>query len=75
MNALEVIQSNLIDAVRGPVTNTTGGTSIGDDNAGKTSKTNPLMYDGIHTADKAGAGILTALVLVGLLGGGYWIVS
>lgn len=75
MNALEVIQSNLIDAVRGPVTNSTGGTSTGDENAGRASKADPLMYDGISTADRAGAGILTALVLGGLLGGGYWVVS
>lgn len=74
MNALEVFQSNLIDRVRGPVGNGTGGTSVGDPDAGK-GDNSPLAYDTISTADKAGAGILTALVLGGLLGGGYWIVS
>lgn len=74
MNALEVFQSNLIDAVRGPVGNLTGGTSQGDKDAGK-GDTTTLQYDTISTADKAGAGILTALVLIGLLGGGFWIVS
>ncbi|RAL65946.1 hypothetical protein DID88_005607 [Monilinia fructigena] len=34
MAALEVIQSNLIEHVAGPVTNTTGGTSQGDPSAG-----------------------------------------
>lgn len=74
MNALEVFQSNLIDQVRGPVGNGTGGTSVGNKDAGKGDGTE-VTYDSISTADKAGAGILTALVLGGLLGGGYWIVS
>jgi mannan endo-1,6-alpha-mannosidase len=37
MSALEVIQGMLIDQVAGPVTNTTGGTSTGNYNAGGTN--------------------------------------
>lgn len=75
MNALEVFQSNLISSARGPVGNGTGGTSQGDPNAGSNSQDTPITYNAITTADRAGAGILTALVLIGMTGGGYWIVT
>ena len=94
MNALEVFQSNLITTAKGPVGNSTGGTSQGDPNAGSESGSKPITYDSplkrsthvqvililtrynaITTADRAGAGILTAIVLIGLVGGGYWIVT
>jgi mannan endo-1,6-alpha-mannosidase len=75
MSALEVIQSTLIDNVQGPVGNKTGGTSVGDPNAGTggSSIVNPPKE--ITTADRAGAGILSALVLVGILGGAWWMVA
>merc|ERR1711881_785555 len=72
MCALEVVQSNLIDLVEGPLTNTTGGTSIGDPNAGSQSNDNPNQFDTIKTGDKAGASILTLLVLSGLFAGAWW---
>ncbi|KXS93620.1 hypothetical protein AC578_5913 [Pseudocercospora eumusae] len=76
MNALEVIQSNLIDSVQGPLGNKTGATSIGNPNAGTGGDNNPVAPPGrITTADRAGAGILTALVLIGLLGGAWWMVA
>lgn len=76
MNALEVFQSNLIATARGPVGNDSGGTSVGDPNAGSQSgSSSPESYDIITTADRAGAGILTALVLISMVGGGYWIVA
>ncbi|KAF2166123.1 glycoside hydrolase family 76 protein [Zasmidium cellare ATCC 36951] len=97
MNALEVFQSNLISTARGPVGNSTGGTSQGDPNAGSDSGSTPITYASSHqqsppsanlevvltferynaitTGDRAGAGILTAIVLIGLVGGGYWIVT
>lgn len=72
MSALEVIQSNLIKKVSGPVSNSTGGTSKGNPSAGTGTSTHVDNAPGIiGTKDKAGAGVLTAVVLIGLLGGGY----
>lgn len=73
MAALEVIQSNLLDLVPGPVTAATGGTSQGDPAAGSSSSRTPTRnYRQITTADRAGAGILTAITLAGVLGVGVW---
>lgn len=72
MSALEVIQSNLIKQVSGPVGNSTGGTSQGDPSAGGgTSPPAVKAPNAITTKDKAGAGVLTAVVLIALLGGGW----
>jgi mannan endo-1,6-alpha-mannosidase len=74
MSALEVIQSNLIGQATGPVTNTTGGTSVGNSNAGGDSDTLSDLNGSPTTAgDRAGAGILTALILVSVVGGAWWI--
>jgi mannan endo-1,6-alpha-mannosidase len=76
MSALEVIQSNLIKKVAGPVSNSTGGTSQGNPSAGTGTSTHVDNAPGvIGTKDKAGAGVLTAVVLAMLLGGGYVSVS
>ncbi|KAK4635555.1 Mannan endo-1,6-alpha-mannosidase DCW1 [Fulvia fulva] len=75
MNALEVFQSNLIDAVAGPLGNDTGGTSKGDPSAGSGGDRSLAPQAAITTSDRAGAGILTALVLVGLVGGAWWMVA
>jgi mannan endo-1,6-alpha-mannosidase len=72
MAALEVIQSNLIGQSRVPFTNMTGGTSKGDPNAGSSSISNPAATTPATTGDRAGAGILTTLVLVGFVGGLLW---
>ncbi|KAI9786324.1 MAG: hydrolase 76 protein [Peltula sp. TS41687] len=76
MSALEVIQSNLISKVSGPVTDETGGTSKGDPSAGTGGDVAPvaLHTTPISTGDKAGAGLLTALILVGVLGGAWFMV-
>lgn len=74
MNALEVIQANLIDQVSGPVGNGTGATSVGDPNAGTRGDNDIAEPSDITTADRAGAGILTALVLVALGTGSYFMV-
>lgn len=78
MDALEVIQSHLITDVKAPVTGNTGGTSQGDPSAG-TGEANgnsaqdvSLFYYDITTADKAGAGILTAILAIFTLGGAAW---
>lgn len=72
MSALEAIQSTLIDQVAGPVGNNSGGTSKSTDpNVGLGGSTSNLPTSSITTADRAGAGILSALVLVGILGGAW----
>lgn len=77
MSALEVIQSNLIAKVSGPVTNHSGGTSQGNPSAGTGGDSNPAMITPSHvtTGDRVGAGFLTSLVLVGVLGGAWWMVA
>lgn len=72
MAVMEVVQSQLIGSAPGPVTNATGGTSKGNNNAGSNADDNPLQFDQITTGDKAGAGILTTLILVLLFGGASW---
>jgi mannan endo-1,6-alpha-mannosidase len=73
MSAMEVIQSNLIAQVKPPLTNTTGGTSKGDPNAGV--GTGQMAIEGwtVTTGDKVGAAFLTTFVLIGFIGGALWI--
>ncbi|KAF2199732.1 glycosyl hydrolase family 76 protein [Delitschia confertaspora ATCC 74209] len=78
MSALSVISANLISTVPGPYTVNTGGTSKGNPNASTGAEAPPLpdfITMEVTTADKAGAGILTALVIGGLLLGGYFMIS
>ena len=78
MSALSVIQANLISKVAPPVTANNGGTSKGNPSAGSGGD-NPVQYNDpsankkITMGDKAGAGILTALVLGALLACVWWI--
>jgi mannan endo-1,6-alpha-mannosidase len=76
MAALEVIISTQIESVAPPVTNLTGGTSKGNANAGSNSVgTAKGLNDHPTTgSDRTGAGILTALMLIGLLGGCAWLI-
>lgn len=68
-----------IAGLKPPYTRDTGGESEGDPNAGTDAgSSNPqphVLTDPITTGDKAGAGILTALVLAFTLGGSYWLVA
>lgn len=63
MNVLGAVSSLLIDQVVAPVTNSTGGTSIGNNNAGSSSDTFRGSRTEPTTGDKAGASILTILIL------------
>jgi mannan endo-1,6-alpha-mannosidase len=76
MAALEVIQANLISQAGFPLTAKTGGISKGNPSAGSSGDTTtgapPLQT--ITTGDKAGAGVLTAVVLCIFLGGTWWII-
>ncbi|KAG4433447.1 hypothetical protein IFR05_011073 [Cadophora sp. M221] len=73
MAALEVIQSNLIAQVSGPVTNGTGGTSVGDPNAGSAA-VSYLPVGPATSADRGGAGFLTALILISFIGMIWWMI-
>ena len=78
MSALSVIQANLISKVAPPVTQNVGGTSKGDPSAGSTSGRMPTVALGssltrkMTAGDKAGAGIVTAIICSGLLGSLAW---
>lgn len=72
MNVLGALSSLLVDNAKAPVTNSTGGTSIGDPNAGATSPSLPEAAP-ITTGDRAGAGIVTALVLGSISVGALWL--
>ncbi|KAI9744642.1 MAG: hydrolase 76 protein [Claussenomyces sp. TS43310] len=75
MAALEVIQSNLIDFARGPVTNTTGGTSPGDYSAGSSGSSVVSKPPKVVTrSDRVGAGILTTILCLGVIGGTWWLI-
>ncbi len=77
MSALEIIQSNLINTVSGPLNPDTGGISKGDPAAGSNSQggDGPSQLNTITTADKVGAGILTTLVLATILGGAWFMIA
>lgn len=72
MAMLEIVQSNLVDGAPGWVSAVKGtGSSKGDINAGtgQTADAGDMASDPVTTADRAGAGILTALTLIGIVGG------
>ena len=73
MNVLGAVSSLLISEGAPPVTNMTGGTSVGDPDAGSHSeRTNAKTLRDITTGDKAGASILTMLVIVSAVGTFGW---
>lgn len=74
MSVLEIMGTAMISKVAGPLTNSTGGTSRGDPSAGSNSAKTPTGANTVSTGDKAGAGFLTAVILVGILGGAWWMV-
>ncbi|THX26306.1 mannan endo-1,6-alpha-mannosidase [Aureobasidium pullulans] len=81
MCALGVIQANMMNVVslKPPYTSVSGGTSKSDPNAGTgtsgTSSSNgqAITYSTITTGDKAGAGAITAAILLFLMGGTAWL--
>lgn len=76
MAALEAVQSTLIKKAVAPVSSTTGGTSQGDPGAGTGGDSDPAApQTKITTADRAGAGILTCLLCIGTVTGGYFLIA
>ena len=75
MSALEVIQSNLITRVEAPVTNSTGGTSVGNPAGGSgVISSVGLPVEPVTTKDRVSAGILTMIAMTLGLGGTWWII-
>jgi mannan endo-1,6-alpha-mannosidase len=75
MSALAALSTLLIDqahVLNGPLTNATGGTSLGDPNAGSEYRERQSLRD-ITAGDRAGAGIVTAVVLTSFLGAVVWL--
>ena len=66
MAAMEVILGTLISSTQAPLTNTTGGTSTSNPNAGFNSSSVPPgeVITPATKSEKAGAWVLTAIVLV-----------
>lgn len=76
LSAMEVFQTNLLTKVDGPVTNSTGGTSKGNPAAGTGGSTQPGLPKGaITNKDRVGAGFLTTLVLISVIGAAWWMVA
>jgi mannan endo-1,6-alpha-mannosidase len=75
MSALEVMQALLIDRVHAPVTDATGGTSVGDPGGGM-EQHDPrprVLTMTITGADRAGAGLMTAMLGVLVIGTTGWL--
>lgn len=74
MAAMSAIFVNILplESVAPPLTNLTGGTSEGNPNAGSQSVANPEALKPATSADRAGAGIVTTIVLVGATGMFGW---
>jgi mannan endo-1,6-alpha-mannosidase len=77
MSVLEVVQSNLIDEGSGWVSDVQGtGSSIANPSAGgKPRRPDGVVITTVGKADRIGAGIITALVLAGVVGGVVILIS
>ncbi|RFU32321.1 hypothetical protein B7463_g4008, partial [Scytalidium lignicola] len=64
MAAMSAIFTNLAPSVPPPFTNMTGGTSVGDPNAGSQSVANPAAVKPASTGDRVGAGFFTTFILL-----------
>lgn len=69
MSTLSVITANLFKTAKKPVTANTGGTSKGNPGAGTGDTTVLVKFDAVETRDRAGAWIVTVMVVVFLVGG------
>jgi mannan endo-1,6-alpha-mannosidase len=72
MNVLAAVSSLLIDEADPPATNTTGGISQGNPNAGGAGNNGQEPLKPITTGDRAGAAILTILILGGAISMFVW---
>lgn len=76
MSALEALQNRLIWTRPGPLTSTTGGTSQGNGSAGTNSGLSSAIPSlDIKQKDRAGAGIITAVVVIILLASSWALIA
>jgi len=68
MNALSAVMYNLVADAAVPITANTGGTSVGNVGGGSNDKHLGELA-AITTGDRVGAGLLTTLAIVGVIGG------
>ena len=73
MSALAVIGASQMSSNLVPLTSNTGGTSESDPNAGADDSSDAPIFAAITTADRAGAAILTIVVVVSIIGLSVWI--
>ncbi|KAI0169949.1 mannan endo-1,6-alpha-mannosidase [Hypoxylon sp. FL1284] len=71
MDVLGTLTALLAPQTPGPLTNNTGGTSVGNVNAGSDAPLVPTLTP-ITGGDRAGAGIVTALMIAGSLSAFAW---
>lgn len=80
MNALSAVMYTLVGApgsqqAKTPVTGTTGGTSVGNPNAGLQSAEPMIGLPPITTRDRVAAGFLTSAVLLSVVGGSVFVIK
>jgi mannan endo-1,6-alpha-mannosidase len=75
MNAMSIIYTQLLEDVVTPYTSSTGGSSVGDPNAGASDSAKIPTPKAITSGDRAGAGILTAVIVIGLGGAYGWLMK
>lgn len=74
MSALSAMIYNLVDGSVSPKTNSTGGTSKGDPDAGGPDEDKTRTFSSVTIGDRVGAGFLTTLVLAGIIAGTVFVV-
>jgi mannan endo-1,6-alpha-mannosidase len=73
---MEVFQTLLVEKVDGPAKASTGGTSKGDPSAGTGGTSDPRYPPRpISRKDRIGAGIMTVLAIIGVMGGVWWMIA
>ncbi|KAF5093405.1 hypothetical protein D0Z03_002427 [Geotrichum reessii] len=78
MSALEALQNRLVWTRPSPLSANTGASSTGNGSAGTTSSSNnnqEIRPLDLHGKDKAGAGVITAFVLILLLAASWWLIA
>lgn len=72
MNVLAAVSSLLINEAKPPVTNSTGGISKGNPNAGHGGDNGQIELKPVTIADRVGAAFVTLLILGSALGAFIW---
>lgn len=74
MNAMQIIGVNLIEDTKSPVSESTGGTAAnGSDLATSSTSDTTVTFAPVTTKDRAGAGIITAMAVISMIGGAWYV--